>query len=76
MRLGHTIEAIIVLHFRRKGVYNVPTPFVLGMEPAGTVVAVGPGVDPSEYGYKIGDKVVVRVLTVLPMHVGGFTACL
>ncbi|MBE7187393.1 quinone oxidoreductase [Jatrophihabitans endophyticus] len=39
--------------YRRQGVYPVPTPFVLGGECAGTVLAVGPGVD----GFAVGDVV-------------------
>jgi NADPH2:quinone reductase len=39
--------------YKRQGVYPVPTPFVLGEEGAGTVVAVGDGVD----GFAIGDHV-------------------
>ncbi|MEO6999572.1 MAG: quinone oxidoreductase [Terracoccus sp.] len=39
--------------YKRQGVYPVPTPFVLGEEGAGTVVAVGPGVT----GLQTGDRV-------------------
>lgn len=39
--------------YKRQGVYPVPTPFVLGEEGAGTVVAVGPGVE----GFTTGDRV-------------------
>jgi NADPH2:quinone reductase len=39
--------------YRRQGVYPVPTPFVLGGECAGTVRAVGAGVD----GFAVGDVV-------------------
>lgn len=39
--------------YKRQGVYPVPTPFVLGEEGAGTVVAVGPGV----VGIQAGDRV-------------------
>ncbi|HET7397093.1 MAG TPA: quinone oxidoreductase [Intrasporangium sp.] len=39
--------------YQRQGVYPIPTPFVLGQEGAGTVVAVGPDVD----GYAAGDRV-------------------
>lgn len=39
--------------YKRQGVYPVPTPFVLGEEGAGTVVAVGPGVS----GIQTGDRV-------------------
>ncbi|MBK6887992.1 MAG: quinone oxidoreductase [Tetrasphaera sp.] len=31
--------------YQRQGVYPIPTPFTLGLEGAGEVVAVGPGVD-------------------------------
>lgn len=39
--------------YKRRGVYPTPTPFVLGEEGAGTVVAVGEGVD----AYAVGDRV-------------------
>lgn len=39
--------------YKRQGVYPVPTPFVLGEEGAGTVVALGPGVS----GMQTGDRV-------------------
>ncbi|HEX2706372.1 MAG TPA: zinc-binding dehydrogenase, partial [Candidatus Lustribacter sp.] len=39
--------------YQREGVYPVPTPFVLGMEGAGTVTAVGPDVQ----GMTGGDRV-------------------
>ena len=39
--------------YRRSGVYPVPTPFVLGGECAGRVVALGAGVD----GFAVGDVV-------------------
>ena len=39
--------------YKRQGIYPVPTPFVLGEEGAGTVVAVGPEVS----GVAIGDRV-------------------
>ena len=39
--------------YKRQGVYPVPTPFVLGEEGAGTVVALGPGVS----GHQVGDRV-------------------
>lgn len=39
--------------YKRQGVYPMPTPFVLGEEGAGTVVAVGDGVD----GFAVGDQV-------------------
>ncbi|OFE14849.1 NADPH:quinone reductase [Humibacillus sp. DSM 29435] len=39
--------------YKRQGVYPVPTPFVLGEEGAGTVVAVGAGV----VGIQTGDRV-------------------
>lgn len=39
--------------YKRQGVYPVPTPFVLGEEGAGTVVAVGGGVEE----YAVGDRV-------------------
>lgn len=40
---------------RRKGTYarQIPLPFILGSEVAGTIVQVGPGVD----GFKAGDRV-------------------
>jgi NADPH2:quinone reductase len=39
--------------YQREGRYPVPTPFVLGLEGAGTVRAVGAGVD----GINVGDRV-------------------
>ncbi len=39
--------------YKRQGIYPVPTPFVLGEEGAGTVVAVGPEVS----GVAVGDRV-------------------
>lgn len=39
--------------YRRQGVYPGPTPFVLGEEGAGTVVALGEGVD----SFAVGDRV-------------------
>jgi NADPH2:quinone reductase len=39
--------------YKRQGVYPVSTPFVLGEEGAGTVVALGDGVD----GFAVGDRV-------------------
>lgn len=39
--------------YKRQGVYPMPTPFVLGEEGAGTVVAVGDGVE----AYAVGDRV-------------------
>ena len=39
--------------YKRQGIYPVPTPFVLGEEGAGTVVALGPGVS----GIQVGDRV-------------------
>lgn len=36
--------------YRREGVYPTPTPFVLGTECAGTVLAVGPGVEAAAVG--------------------------
>lgn len=39
--------------YQREGVYPMPTPFVLGMEGAGVVTALGPGVD----GLAVGDRV-------------------
>src|SRR5690349_2901818 len=39
--------------YQREGVYPVPTPFVSGNEGAGTVVAVGDGVD----RFAAGDRV-------------------
>lgn len=45
---------------QRGGVYKLPMPFILGNESAGTVVAVGEGVDCATYGFSIGDRVAVR----------------
>ena len=39
--------------YKRQGVYPVPTPFLLGEEGAGTVRAVGPGVE----DFAVGDRV-------------------
>jgi NADPH2:quinone reductase len=39
--------------YKRQGVYSTPTPFVLGEEGAGTVVALGDGVQE----YAVGDRV-------------------
>ena len=39
--------------YQRTGVYKIPTPFTLGSEGAGTVVALGPEVGQ----FKVGDKV-------------------
>ena len=39
--------------YKRQGVYPTPTPFVLGEEGAGTVTALGDGVD----GFSVGDHV-------------------
>jgi NADPH2:quinone reductase len=39
--------------YQRQGVYDVPTPFVSCSEGAGTVTAVGPGVE----GVQVGDRV-------------------
>ncbi|EWT02847.1 NADPH--quinone reductase [Intrasporangium oryzae NRRL B-24470] len=39
--------------YKRQGVYPTPTPFVLGEEGAGTVVALGPGVT----DHAVGDRV-------------------
>lgn len=39
--------------YKRQGIYPTPTPFVLGDEGAGTVVAVGAGVD----AFAVGDRV-------------------
>jgi NADPH2:quinone reductase len=39
--------------YKRQGIYPTPTPFVLGEEGAGTVVAVGEGVD----AHAVGDRV-------------------
>ena len=39
--------------YQRTGAYPLPTPFVAGSEGAGTVAAVGPGVD----GVQVGDRV-------------------
>ncbi len=39
--------------YHRKGLYPVPLPYVLGLEGAGTVIAVGPGVD----RWTAGDRV-------------------
>lgn len=39
--------------YKRQGIYPTPTPFVLGDEGAGTVVAVGAGVD----AFALGDRV-------------------
>ena len=36
--------------YERQGVYPIPTPFVLGTEGAGTVAALGPGVDDVDVG--------------------------
>lgn len=40
--------------YQRTGVYPIPTPFVLGMECAGRVVAVGPGVEEGDTGVAVG----------------------
>ena len=39
--------------YQRSGLYPLPLPFTVGMEAAGDVTAVGPGVD----GFKPGDRV-------------------
>ncbi len=39
--------------YQRSGSYPIETPFILGQEGAGTVRAVGPGVD----GFSVGDRV-------------------
>ncbi|MBV9593456.1 MAG: quinone oxidoreductase [Actinobacteria bacterium] len=39
--------------YQREGIYRLPTPFVLGGEGAGTVIAVGPGVS----GFEVGQLV-------------------
>lgn len=39
--------------YYRAGLYDVPLPMTLGSESAGTVVAVGPGVE----GFRVGDRV-------------------
>lgn len=36
-------------------------PCTLGNESAGVVVAVGDGVDEATYGYRVGDRVAVRL---------------
>lgn len=41
-------------------------PFILGNESAGTVVAVGEGVDSATYGFTIGDRVAVRPPPLAP----------
>ncbi|GAA6035547.1 hypothetical protein JCM8097_000309 [Rhodosporidiobolus ruineniae] len=41
----------------RGGVYKPQLPYVLGNESAGTVVALGPGVDASSHGFNVGDTV-------------------
>ncbi|KAM0756590.1 NAD(P)-binding protein [Meredithblackwellia eburnea MCA 4105] len=43
--------------YQRGGIYKLPTPYILGNESTGVVVAVGEGVDESTYGYKVGDRV-------------------
>ncbi|GAA5932828.1 hypothetical protein JCM1841_005442 [Sporobolomyces salmonicolor] len=43
--------------YQRGGIYKLPMPYILGNESAGTVVAVGEGVDEATYGFKVGDKV-------------------
>ena len=40
--------------YQREGVYPVPTPFVLGSEGAGTVLAVGDGVSATKVGDRVG----------------------
>ena len=39
-------------------------PYTLGNECAGKAVAIGEGVDEAKLGYKIGDNVAVRSLTL------------
>jgi len=46
---------------QRGGIYKLPMPYTLGNESAGVVVAVGEGVDEATSGYKVGDRVVVRL---------------
>jgi len=41
--------------YQRAGLYKVATPFIPGQEAAGTVAALGPGVD----GVRVGDRVAV-----------------
>lgn len=41
--------------YQRSGVYQVPLPYVAGVEAAGTVAAVGPGADVG--GFEVGDRV-------------------
>ncbi|GAA5831667.1 hypothetical protein JCM11251_000786 [Rhodosporidiobolus azoricus] len=44
-------------NYFRGGIYKPALPYILGQECAGTVVALGEGVDPAKYGYNVGDTV-------------------
>ncbi|GAA5947829.1 hypothetical protein JCM3765_001101 [Sporobolomyces pararoseus] len=43
--------------YQRGGIYKLPMPWTLGNECAGEVVALGEGVNETEVGFKVGDKV-------------------
>jgi NADPH:quinone reductase-like Zn-dependent oxidoreductase len=46
--------------YQRGGIYTIPCPATLGNEVAGTVAKLGPGVDPKQAGFDVGDRVAVR----------------
>lgn len=48
--------------YQRGGIYKIETPAVLGNETAGTVVQLGEKVQPSVFGFDVGDRVAVRFL--------------